>query len=215
MAFSIATIFWQLLHHPSARTRLTAEVRAAFSRVSDIRGGPTLDSCSYLQACIKETMRLCPPVATHLPRHVQPGGITVDDQTLPEATQISVAHYSLFRNPHYFPDPLAWRPERWIADPAHGTTAESVQQAQKAFFPFSFGPRVCVGQAVADMQLRTVFARALWTYDMRMAPDAPCCANTAVGRPCDPHMGSFVAATLPEGGPLAQFKKRDELLVWS
>jgi cytochrome P450 len=158
-------------------------------------------------------MRLCPPIAIHLPRHVQEGGITVDGQCLAEGTQIGVVHYSLFRNPDYFRDPLAWRPERWIPDPATGTTVESVRQAEKAFFPFSFGPRVCVGQTIADMELRTVFARALWTYDMRMAPEAPCCAKTPAGTPCDPHMGSFIAATLPEGGPLAQFKKRVDLLV--
>jgi cytochrome P450 len=215
MAFSVATVFWHLLHHPSARARLTNEVRAAFSCVSDIRGGPILDSCTYLQACVKETMRLCPPIPNHLPRHVQSGGITVDGQHLPEGTQIGVVHYSLFRNPDYFRDPTAWRPERWIADPAHGTTAESVQQAEKAFFPFSFGPRVCVGQAIADMELRTVLARALWSYDMRMAPDAPCCARTPAGQPCDPCMGSFVAATLPEGGPMAQFRKRNDLLIRS
>jgi hypothetical protein len=62
------------------------------------------------------------------------------------------------------------------------------------------------------MQLRTVFARALWTYGLRMAPDAPCCAKTPVGRPCDPHMGSFITATLLEGGPMAQFKGRTNLM---
>jgi cytochrome P450 len=213
MAFSLAATFWYLLYHPSACMRLTAEVRAAFARVSDIRGGPTLKSCSYLQACIKETMRLCPPIATHLPRHVQAGGITVDDHEFPEGAQIGVAQYSLFRNSAYFPEPLAWHPERWIIDAAHGTSVESVHLAHKAFFPFSFGPRVCVGQAVADMQLRVVFARALWTYDMRMAPDAPCCTKTPMGQACDPEMVSYVASTLPEGGPMAQFKKRDDLVV--
>jgi cytochrome P450 len=213
MAFSIATVFWQLLHHSFARTRLTDEVRTTFPRLSDIRNGPALESCSYLEACIKETMRLYPPIANHLPRHVLPGGITVDDHYIPEGTDVGVVHYTLFRNPDYFPDPLAWRPERWIADPAQGITVESVQQAQKAFFPFGAGPRVCVGQTVAEMELRTVFARALWTHDMRLAPDAECCEKTPLGKPCEPNMGSYIAATLPEGGPMAQFRRRDDLLV--
>jgi len=213
MAFSIATVFWQLLHHSSVRTRLTAEVRNAFSSLSDIRNGPTLESCTYLQACINETMRLYPPIANHLPRHVQPGGLTVDNEFVPEGVHIGTVHYTLFRNPDYFPDPLTWRPERWIADAAHGTTVESVQQAQKAFFPFGAGPRVCVGQTVAEMELRTVFARALWTYDMRLAPDATCCASAPLGQPCEPRMASYIEATLPEGGPKAQFKKRDDILV--
>jgi cytochrome P450 len=96
-AFAIATTFWQLLHHPAALERLTAEVRAAFSSVADIRLGPTLDSCSYLRACIDETMRVFPPIPNYLPRHVQPGGLTVDDQYLPETTQVGVVQYSLNR----------------------------------------------------------------------------------------------------------------------
>jgi len=213
MAFSIATAFWQLLHHSSARARLTTEVRNTFCALSDIRNGPALESCSYLEACIKETMRLYPPIPNHLPRHVLPGGITIDDHFIPENTHVGVVHYTLFRNPDYFPDPLAWRPERWIPDPAHGVTEESVQNAQKAFFPFSAGPRVCVGQTVAEMELRAVFARALWTYDMRLAPDAQCCRKAPLGQMCEPGMASYIAATLPEGGPRAQFKKREDIAV--
>jgi cytochrome P450 len=192
---------------------LAAEVRAAFSSVSDIRLGPALDSCSYLRACIDETMRVFPPIPNYLPRHVQPGGITVDDQFLPEGTQVGVVNYTLSHNPDYFPDPDTWRPERWIPDAAHGTTEESVQRARKAFFPFSAGPRVCLGQTIAEMGMRTVFARALWTYDVRLAPGATCCEKTPVGRACEPNMTAHIAAMLPEGGPMAQFRKRDDLLV--
>jgi cytochrome P450 len=202
-----------LLHHLSALERLAAEVRAAFSSVSDIRLGPTLDSCSYLRACIDETMRVFPPIPNYLPRHVQPGGITVDGQFLPEGTQVGVVNYTLSHNPDYFPDPDTWRPERWIPDAGHGTTEESVQQARKAFFPFSAGPRVCLGQTIAEMEMRTVFARALWTYDVRLAPGVTCCEKTRVGRACEPNMTAHIAAILPEGGPMAQFRKRDDLLV--
>jgi cytochrome P450 len=123
MAFSIATVIWQLLYQPSARARATAEVRAAFSRAHDIRNGPTLESCAYLQACISETMRLYPPIANYLPRHVQAGGLAVDDQYLPESTQVGVVNYSLFRNPTYFPDPLTWRPRRRVRHDGRKCTA--------------------------------------------------------------------------------------------
>jgi len=158
-------------------------------------------------------MRLFPPIPNYLPRHVQPGGITVDDQYVPEGTQVGVVHYSLFRNAYYFPNPETWRPERWIPDAAHGTTEESVQHARKAFVPFSAGPRVCLGQTIAEMEMRTVFARALWTYDVRLAPDATCCAKTPLGQVCEPKMASHIAAMLPGSGPMAQFKKRPDLLV--
>jgi cytochrome P450 len=214
-AFAIATTFWQLLHHPAALERLTAEVRAAFSSVADIRLGPTLDSCSYLRACIDETMRVFPPIPNYLPRHVQPGGLTVDDQYLPKTTQVGVVQYTLNRNPHYFPDPDTWRPERWIPDASQGTTEASVQAARKAFFPFSAGPRVCLGQTIAEMEMRTVFARALWTYDVRLAPGAECCGKAAAAgrRACEPGMTAHIAAMLPGGGPMAQFRKRDDLAV--
>lgn len=139
---------------------------------------------------------------------MQPGGLTVDGHYLPENTHVGVVNYTLLRHP------LTWRPERWIPDPTHGVTEESVQHARKAFFPFSAGPRVCVSQTVAELELLTVFARALWTYDVRMAPDAPCCAKRSPeGKTCEPCIATYIVAMMPEGGPMAQFRRRDDLAV--
>jgi len=45
-----------------------------------------------------------------------------------------------------------------------------VELAQSGFFPFSFGPRGCIGKNLASMEMRTVVARTVWLYDMRLEP---------------------------------------------
>lgn len=48
---------------------------------------------------------------------------------------------------------------------------------------------------------------------MRLALDAPSCKKAPMGQACDPKMIAYIASTLPEGGTMAQFKRRDDLVV--
>lgn len=166
---ALAAAFFYLVHNPSALETLTQEVRSAFGDVEDIRIGPTLSGCHYLRACIDEAMRLSPSVGGILPRQVLPGGIDIDGHSVPEGTVVGVPHYTLHHNSAYYPDPFAYRPERWIASPPTNTTADSLALAQSAFTPFSIGPRGCIGKGMAYVELTTSLARAVWLYDMRLS----------------------------------------------
>ena len=54
--------------------------------------------------------------------------------------------------------------------PSPEVTAESVELAQSGFFLSSFGPRGCIGNNLAYMELRSVIARTVCLYEMRLAP---------------------------------------------
>lgn len=142
---------------------------SAFSSPSSITSGPSLNNCTYLYACIEETLRRTAPVPSHLPRVVLPGGITIDIQHYPEGTIVGVPMYAIHHNPAYFPSPFTFSPERWLESSTY--PPETIAVARKAFNPFSIGTRQCSGRNLAYLQLKLTLAHMLWRFDVRLAPD--------------------------------------------
>jgi cytochrome P450 len=111
-------------------------------------------SLQYIDLVIKESMRLL-PVTTVLTRQtaspVQLGGYT-----LPKNRLILFAPWALHRDARYFPEPLAFKPERF--DPEHGQPIPKY-----AYLPFGGGPRICLGNAFALLQMKINLA-TIWQY---------------------------------------------------
>lgn len=203
----MGALFFHLLHNPVALSCVIAEVRSTFSTEDEIHPGAELQSCAFLHACINETMRLVPAVPNGSPRCVLPGGLAVDDQYIPEGTNISTSLYVMMRKQEYFHDADEFRPGRWIVDPTMGVDEAHVQAAQRAFCPFGIGTRSCVGSKLALLELTVVLARTLFLYDMRLAPGAKCCAANTSAKKCEYPFKAWTIA-FPEQGALVQFKRR-------
>lgn len=167
-----ATLFY-LVRNPAALAKVTNEIREKFSSLEDIQLGPVLNSCHYLRACIDEAMRLSPSVGGLLPREVLAGGMTIDGEMVPEGTIVGTPHYTIHHNANYYPEPFAYKPERWIASPGiekeAGVREQEVALAQSAFCPFSIGPRGCIGKGLAYVEMSITLARVLYMYDLRRA----------------------------------------------
>jgi len=161
-----ATLFYLLRNKPCL-AKVTAEVREAFASPDEIHAGPKLESkCTYLAACIEEAMRLSPPVASVLPREVMPGGVVIDGEFIPAGTVVGVPPYALQHDEDIYPDPWAFRPQRWIAG-REGMKGEDVRRAQAAMSPFSHGSRGCIGKALAYLEMKIALARLLFLMDIR------------------------------------------------
>jgi cytochrome P450 len=192
------------VHTPDALGRLTHEIRSRFDTVDDIRSGPALNECSFLRACVDETQRMVPGVATILPRVVLPGGMVVEGEHIPEGTIVGSSNYVMHRNPDYFAEPDTFQPERWM-------TGDDLvpPESRRAFFPFGHGPRSCSGVHLALSELYMVVAKAVFVYDMRLAPDAPCCKSSPGGGRCtDREFKSYVG--ISTDGPMVQFRARGQ-----
>ncbi|KAF2742470.1 cytochrome P450 [Sporormia fimetaria CBS 119925] len=167
---AMAGAFFYLAHNPAALEKLCEEIRSKFSDVEEIVQGPTLNTCTYLRACIDEAMRMSPPVAGALPRRVLNGGMQIDGHFVPADIDVGVPHYTIHHNPAYYPRPFDYLPERWLQDPAKNPLHDHVQAARDAFCPFSIGLRGCIGKGLAYAELTVTIARVLYLYDLRMAP---------------------------------------------
>ncbi len=131
----------RLTRHPEALTRLTEEVR---SGAGD----------DYMDAVIKESLRLrpvVPAVARYLTEPTELGG-----RVLPAGVHITPSIYLTHRNPEIYPDPDAFRPERFIERPA-GTYE---------WIPFGGGTRRCLGASFALFEMKVVLGAVLRRFDL-------------------------------------------------
>jgi cytochrome P450 len=162
-----ATIFY-LLAHPHTLSKLTTEIRTAFTTASDI-ANPKLNALPYLHACIDETLRLNPPKPSSLPRRVLRGGVAIDGTVFPHGVTLGVPLYVLQHDEACFPDAWAYRPERWIVDAGAGVGAEDVARARGAWAPFLVGPMNCIGKNMSYIALKLAVAHLLFSCDVRVA----------------------------------------------
>ncbi|KAI1842150.1 hypothetical protein JX265_005727 [Neoarthrinium moseri] len=173
-ATAMCTIFYYLSRNPSAYARLASEVRTTFSWGSEIRNGQDLTGCKYLRAVIDESMRICPPTPGVMWRERDPLSnepLVVDGHVIPPGTLVGVGTYSLMHNPDYFPEPFAFRPERWLeGDAETPEQKETRANMRRAFIPFILGDRSCAGKAVAYLEMSLTVAKTMWYFDFERAP---------------------------------------------
>jgi cytochrome P450 len=210
---AISSTFFYLLHNPECYQKVVDEVRFVFTSHEDVRLGPLLNSCTYLRACIDESMRMSPPAAVAPWREVLEDGVTIDGHFIPRGCDVGTAIYAIHHSAAYYPDPFTYAPERWCAESAPGIKAPSVVLAQSAFNPFSVGPRGCVGKGLAMVELMLTMATVLCRFDMKLA-DGPGGlvgagrAGDEYGRHRENEYQLEDHITAAKNGPLVQFRPR-------
>ena len=163
----MAALFFYLTRFPTAYSKLAVEIRDRFSSVEDIQTGPDLASCNYLFACINEALRISPPAVGSHWREVEPEGLTVDGEFVPGGYEVGTCIYAIHHNEEYFPNSFDFLPERWL--PGFHSSEERLAAANKAFNPFSVGPRACIGRSLAMTEISVALARVIWLMDFRQS----------------------------------------------
>jgi cytochrome P450 len=146
-ANTLTWTWYELGRNPGALAELDAEVR----RVLGDRTVTTADlpQLAWTAAVIDEALRLHPPAymtGREALREVELAG-----HRLPERSVVTVNIRGIHRRADYYPDPLAFRPERMLAD-ARKT------RPRHHFLPFGAGPRVCIGSHFALQEAQLVLA---------------------------------------------------------
>lgn len=133
-ASTLAWCLYYLATNPKAQEKLYEEIS-----MND------KEKTTYLSACIKEALRLSPPVAIDpkaaIKDDVLPSGVRVKAGDIVEYSQ-----WNLSRCPELFgEDCEEYKPERWIEDPK----MIAIQNNKPPFIPFQYGPRICLGMRMA------------------------------------------------------------------
>jgi cytochrome P450 len=146
-ATALAWAVERLSRHPEQLARLTEEVRAGES--------------AYLDAVVTETLRLRPVISVVVRRLTQP--VEVAGLELPAGVAVVPAIPLVHRRPEVYPDPEAFRPERFLETPPGTYT----------WIPFGGGVRRCLGAAFAQYEMRVVLSELVRRRDVRPArPDS-------------------------------------------
>ncbi|KAL2845864.1 cytochrome P450 [Aspergillus pseudoustus] len=97
------------------------------------------DKLPYLDAVIKETLRLFAPLPGTEPRVAETDQV-VDGYRIPRGTVVSISPYTLHRTAAVFREPEQFNPDRWVS-----SSAEEVAEMKRWFWAFSSGGRMCIG----------------------------------------------------------------------
>ncbi|KAF4468343.1 benzoate 4-monooxygenase cytochrome P450, partial [Fusarium albosuccineum] len=174
---ALCFLMWQISQpgYEAIQERLRDEFKA--------NEGIPFEQLPYLEAVVKEGLRVFPSIPMSLPRCVPPEGSEVDGHWLPGGTIVSCQPYSMHRmDETVFPEPDAFKPERWLEE--KGST-----ERNRLFFAFSNGGRACIGRhlAIAEMKtlLRDIYSEFKTTPTKGMVADMSMDDQIFTSRPKD------------------------------
>ncbi|KAI6204257.1 hypothetical protein M3Y94_00651700 [Aphelenchoides besseyi] len=162
---AISWCLWCLACHQDVQEKVYTEIVTAFKDDLEFATNKVKE-LPYLDAVVKETLRMFPSLAM-VGRELQ-NDIKVGEQTLPAGANIALSIFLMHHNEKLFPDNWKFDPNRFIDGPTFPSTA---------YIPFSAGPRNCIGQRFANIEIRVFIAHLLYNFrfwtDMKFLDNKP------------------------------------------
>ena len=159
-AMAMSWTFYLLTQNPWAWEKVREEANSVlgdrFPTLEDLRNLP------YTRMVIDETMRLYPPA--WLVGRKPIAGDTIDGFPLPKKCNVLMGTYLIHRRPDLWPDPEKFDPERFTPDKVKA-------RHRYAYFPFGGGPRLCIGNNFALMEMHLLLAALAPRFKPEMAQD--------------------------------------------
>ncbi len=155
-ATAVSWALWRILRHPEVEQAVRDELQT-------VTGGRPIEpgqvgALRYLDATIKETMRLNPTLP--LVARLLQAPLRVGHHELPKGVYVAPNIWLTHRLPDVWPEPEHFRPERFLG--------RSVKPYH--FFPFGGGTRTCLGMAFATYEMKIVLAEILRRTRLRLRP---------------------------------------------
>ncbi|KAJ3980366.1 cytochrome P450 [Lentinula detonsa] len=170
-SISLSYFLWELSRRPDIAAKLQAELDEAMPNAHVIPDISVLQSLPYLNAFIKEGLRVYSAAPSPLER-VVPESATKSSEgfdlmgfELPPGTVVATQAWSMHRNANIFPSPDTFSPERWLETDQSGS-AERLIRMQQNMMPFGTGSRVCGGQNLAQIMLKIMVAAMARSFDV-------------------------------------------------
>jgi cytochrome P450 len=137
--------------HPDVEERLLEEIDETLAD-----GDPTTDdlgSLPYLDAVVREAMRLYPPAYTLFREPTSE--VELEGYTIPEGATVTIPQWIVHRDGRWYDEPTTFDPDRWI---------DGLELPEYAYFPFGGGKRQCIGMRYGRMETKLVVATLLQSF---------------------------------------------------
>ena len=159
-----ATIEWvmaELLHNPEKLSKTKRELEQVFGETGFEPEDSTISKLTYLQAVVKETLRLHPTAPILI--HKSVSEVDICGFHVPKDAQVLVNVWSMGRDSDTWADPDSFVPERFLDN------EKDFRGEDHGFIPFGSGRRMCPGVALANRIVHTVLASLLYHFDWKLA----------------------------------------------
>lgn len=156
---AISFCLYNIAKYPEVQRKILEEVRSVIQPGEKITSNQ-LNDLKYLDLVIKESLRLFPPApffSRKLSEQVTAGGYT-----LPKGSSVAISPFLMGRDPKLFQNPLDFIPERFDTE----TTSEKVNSY--AYVPFSAGPKGCIGQKFAVLEIKSVLSLIVSNFEISL-----------------------------------------------
>ncbi len=163
---SAITLNWTwyfISQHPEVEKKLLIEVDANVTK-NIVPKFEELDKLPYIKQIVDEALRYYPPVWMFTRKAIADDYL--GDYFVPAGTDIFIAPYFLHRHPDYWSDPETFDPERF-------TETAIKNQDKNAYIPFSAGPRRCIGDFFATIEMQIHIGLMARSFHLEYIPDAP------------------------------------------
>ncbi|KAK7270396.1 hypothetical protein RIF29_23496 [Crotalaria pallida] len=150
----------ELLKNPDVMKKAREELIQVIGTNNEVKESDIL-RLPYIQAIVKETLRLHPPVPLLLP-YVASNDVEVSGYTIHKGTQVLINAWSIGRNPNFWDDPLLFQPERFLRSniDSKGRDFE--------YIPFGAGRRICPGLPLANRMINLMLAAFIHSFEWEL-----------------------------------------------
>ncbi|CAG8909742.1 unnamed protein product [Penicillium egyptiacum] len=164
-SISLGSIVYYLCRHQNAMHALREEI-ATMEAKGEISNPVTFAESQrmpYLQAVIKEALRMHPATGLPLGRVVPPGGKVIAGCQLPEGTVVGINSWVAHANTAVFGDDASnFRPERWLDG------KEKTASLDRYFFSFGMGSRTCIGKHISLLEMSKLVPQLIRNFDISL-----------------------------------------------
>lgn len=174
LSTTLSGILFFLLANPRTLTKLKEEINERYES-GQLSEQPTFKECqpmTYLDAVLKESLRLHSAVGIPLWRDVPEGGVEIAGQFIPEGTTVGVNAWVAHRNQDVWgSDANEFRPERWLEAEAEAQAGNKarLQRMEAYYLPFGLGARTCIGRHIGMLEILKLLPVLLRRFDFELA----------------------------------------------
>ncbi|GAB2291359.1 hypothetical protein Dimus_025617 [Dionaea muscipula] len=150
----------ELLHHPDKMEKAKQELKEIIGKGNMVEEAEVA-KLPYLQAIVKETLRLHSPIPMLAPRKAA-DDIEIGGFVIPKDTQVLVNVWSIARDPSIWQNPDSFEPERFL------DSELDVRGRHFELLPFGAGRRICPGLPLAIRMLQLMLGSLIHFFDWEL-----------------------------------------------
>lgn len=163
---SLSAILYYLLKYPATMRKLQDEV-SAFEKRGELSDPATFKESQhmpYLQAVMKEALRMHPASGLPLARVVPKGGAEICGYFFPQGAVVGINTWVAHYNTSVFgADAAKFRPERWI-----DSDEETLASMEHYYMPFGLGSRACIGKHISILEMSKLVPQLVRKFDFEL-----------------------------------------------